>query len=130
MKTITRYGLIAALIMAVGLLSSCGKVKDSIAKITVIDSATGNPIVGATVRLVPESSLLNPPDYDFPDGFPEKNTDDAGVATFDFTERFKEGQAGLMVLTIEVEVNGTEYEDVAIIKIEEEKTNEKTVSVP
>ena len=131
MKRLTRYGLlVAAMLVGVALLSSCGKVEDSIARITVVNSATNQPIEGAVVRLVPESSLSNPPDYDFPDGFPEDVTNSDGVAEFDFTERFQEGQAGLMVLTIEVVDGSTEYEDVAIIKIEEEQVNEKTVFVP
>jgi hypothetical protein len=57
----------------------------------------------------------------------ESVTGGDGVATFNFNDLFKRGQAGFAVLDIEVEsgsLMGT-----GIIKVEENKTNEATVSV-
>ena len=131
MKTFAKSGLFALfLLIGIGLLSSsCGRIKDSTAKITVIDSTTGLPVTNATVKVRPESSYATPP-ADFQWEEREAQTDASGVATFNFNEDYEAGQAGLLVLTIDVTVGGTDYTSVGIIKVEEQQTNEKTVEVP
>lgn len=115
--------MLFALLMSMStVLSSCGKVKESIAKVTVIDGTTGDPVVGSIVYLRAVSTN-GTTDYRF-DPL-EAQTDAKGVATFNLSEYYEAGQAGLMVLTIDVD-NQT---DVGIIKIVEQETTEKTVEL-
>ncbi len=105
-------------------LTSCGKVKDSLAKVTVVDKATGQPMNGVTVTLRPVSSdPASTSTFRFESI--EAQTDAKGVATFNLSEYYEAGQAGLMVLTIDA----AGQTDVGIIKIEEQETNEKTVEL-
>lgn len=120
LKTLFTFLLVGSM----AALTSCGKTKDSIAKITVLDSA-GNPVANTTVLLKPESSDPNET-REFMWESVEATTDAKGVATFNFTEDFKAGSAGLLVLTIDV----PPYESVGIIKVVEEEVNEKTVELP
>lgn len=114
--------LFALLLSMSTVLSSCGKVKESIAKITVIDGTTGNPMVGSIVYLRAVSTT-GATEYRF-DPI-EAQTDAKGVATFNLSEYYEAGQAGLMVLTIDVDAQT----DVGIIKIVEQETTEKTVEL-
>ncbi len=107
--------------------TSCNKTKDSIAKITVHDSAEA-PVANATVTVRPESSN-GTPESEWVWESKEASTDAVGVATFNFNAEFREGTAGLMVLTIDVEKNGVKFESAGIIKVEEEVTTEQTVQV-
>ena len=109
------------LVVTAALLSSCNKEKDTIAIITVEDE-DGYILPGAYVKL-----YANPT---FPIGDPsrlmqEKMTDAQGRATFDYTDFYKQGQAGFAVLDI------VSFRDSmvgqGIIKILEEETNEETV---
>ncbi len=105
-------------------LTSCGKVKDSLAKVTVVDKATGQPMNGVTVTLRPVSSdPMSTAEFRFESI--EAQTDAKGVATFNLSEYYEAGQAGLMVLTIDA----AGQTDVGIIKVEEQVTNEKTVEL-
>ena len=52
----------------------------------------------------------------------QENTLNDGTVTFDFTDSYKEGQAGFAVL--DIQVNGSFK---GVIMIEEMKTNKKTV---
>ena len=126
MKLILTRGFFAAVLllgMAVS-MSSCYKVKDSVAKVTVLD-ANGNPVANAEVVLRPEASdPLETRTFKWTDV--TATTDAAGVATFNFNEDFEAGMAGLLVLTIDV----PPYTSVGIIKVEEQVTNEKTVELP
>jgi len=112
----------AALVFMMNGLTSCDKQEDTIAKITVLD-ASNLPVGGATVRVIGRGS-------DGTDGGRidmETTTDASGVATFNFNDLFKRGQAGFAVLDIEVDkgaLTGT-----GIIKVEENTTNEATVTV-
>lgn len=114
-------------IALVGTFASCNKTKDSIAKITVVDSNEAG-VANATVTVRPESSTGRPPEEWIWES-KEKSTDAVGVATFNFNAEFKEGQAGLVVLTIDIEKNGVKFESAGIIKVEEETTTEQTVQV-
>ncbi len=103
-------------------ISSCYKEKKTTAVITVLDAANA-PVPGATVKLYYKhatDSLGTDLRLD-----KEETTDASGKATFNYTEEFKSGQAGLAVL--DIEVNG---DILGIIKIEEGKTNEETVNLP
>lgn len=109
------------LAVTAALFSACNKEKPTTAIITVKDE-DGATIPGAHVKL-----YANPT---FPTGDPsrlmqEKTTDSQGKATFDYTDFYKQGQAGFAVLDI------VSFRDSmvgqGIIKILEEETNEETV---
>jgi hypothetical protein len=118
--TLTLFAL--TLIFLGGNLTSCDKNEDTLARITVLD-ANGLPVSGALVNVIGRGS-------DGEDGGRidmESTTGSDGVATFNFNELFKRGQAGFAVLDIEVQKDamiGT-----GIIKVEENITNESTVSI-
>jgi hypothetical protein len=112
----------ASLIFLSGMFSSCGKSEDTIARITVVD-ANNLPVGGATVRLIGRGSDGSEPGrIDV-----ESTTDASGVATFNFNDLFKRGSAGFAVL--DVEVTDGALSGTGIIKVEEETTNEATVTV-
>ncbi len=109
------------LVVTAALFSACNPEEDTIAIITVEDE-NGIPLSDAYVKL-----YANPT---YPTGDPtrllqEKMTDSQGKATFDYTDFYKQGQAGFAVLDI------TSFRDSmvgqGIIKILEEETNEETV---
>tara|TARA_Y100000589_G_scaffold329773_1_gene377386 strand:- start:93 stop:473 length:381 start_codon:yes stop_codon:yes gene_type:complete len=97
---------------------SCYKPKSTIATITVLNDSNNSPVSGATVRLF----------YDDPSGIntsiinEQNTTSDQGVANFDFSEYYKDGQAGFAVL--DIEVNNV---FVGVIQVEERATTEKTI---
>lgn len=125
-----RSGL-ALLTLAVISLSlvSCRKEKDTIARVTVIDEASGLPVGGATVKLYgePSDTLYEGNVIYLMDS---TDTDASGVATFNFSGYFELGQAGFAVLTVDVTRSGVLNESIAVMKVEEEVTNELTVEVP
>ncbi len=100
--------------------TSCYRKKDTIARVTVVDAA-GSPKGGAEVRLY----------YDEGNGEPREyleqtaSTDASGIATFNYNDLFKSGQAGFAILDIDVDSETK----VGIIRIEEETTSEETVEV-
>ena len=97
---------------------SCYKPKSTIASITVLNDSNNSPVSGATVRLF----------YDDPTGVntsiinEQNTTSDEGVVNFDFSEYYKDGQAGFAVL--DIEVNNV---FVGVIQVEERATTEKTI---
>lgn len=106
----------------------CNKKLDTIAKIYVLD-ANNNVVSGATVQLMPQSSL--------PTGVPapidtevwpmETTTNTAGEATFSFNDVYQEGQAGVVVVDITAS-NGSSIGQ-GVIKVEQETTSEETVYI-
>lgn len=122
MKKIFTLTLFALALIFISGVTSCDKKGDTIAQITVVD-ANNLPVGGALVNLIGRGS-------DGSDGGRidvEVTTDASGVATFNFNDLFKRGQAGFAVLDIEVSkgsLSGT-----GIIKVEENVTNEATVTV-
>ena len=98
--------------------NSCYKPKSTIATITVLNDSNNSPVSGATVRLF----------YDDPTGVntsiinEQNTTSDEGVVNFDFSEYYKDGQAGFAVL--DIEVNNV---FVGVIQVEERATTEKTI---
>ena len=97
---------------------SCYKPKSTIATITVLNDSNNSPVSGATVRLF----------YDDPTGIntsiinEQNTTSDEGVVNFDFSDYYKDGQAGFAVL--DIEVNNV---FVGVIQVEERATTEKTI---
>ena len=108
-----------AILLAVFFISqSCYKPKSTIATITVLNDSNNSPVSGATVRLFYEdptgvnTSIINE----------QNTTSDQGVVNFDFSEYYKDGQAGFAVL--DIEVNNM---FVGVIQVEERATTEKTI---
>ena len=97
---------------------SCYKPKSTIASITVLNDSNNSPVSGATVRLFYDdttginTSIINE----------QNTTSDEGVVNFDFSEYYKDGQAGFAVL--DIEVNNL---FVGVIQVEERATTEKTI---
>lgn len=86
--------LVAAIFLPVA--SSCNKEKDTIAIITVVDTG-GRPVDSAYVKLFANLA--------YPVGDPsrlvrEGLTDASGKVEFDYTDQYKQGQAGFAVLDI------------------------------
>ena len=124
----TWFGLLIFLIF----MSSCYKVSNTTATITVKDK-NGKNVPGAVVHVFPSQSeptdtlsTINP-DLD-----ETKTTDNNGQVFFDYTEYYKEGQVGLFVLDIEVNYEGPDSTITvqSIIKVEEQKDNQKEVQLP
>lgn len=111
----TKYLLI--LIVFIG-IQSCYKPKSTIATITVLNDSNNSPVSGATVRLFYEDPTgVNTSIIDV-----QNETTAEGIVNFDFSEYYKDGQAGFAVL--DIEVNNT---FVGVVQIEERTTTEKTV---
>jgi len=109
------------LVATAALIAACNKEKPTTAIITVQDE-DGYVVPGAYVKLYANPT---PPLGDPTRLKQEKMTDSQGKATFDYTDFYKQGQAGFAVLDI------VSFKDSAvgqgIIKILEEETNEETV---
>ncbi len=119
-KTLFRLLSLTALVF-VG--TSCNKEKDTIARIKVVD-VDGYPVAGAYVKLW---ANLAYPDGDASRLRREGSTDNSGMVEFDYTQQYKQGQAGFAVLDI------VSFKDSAvgegIIKILEEEMNDETVTL-
>lgn len=105
------------------LLVQCNKEKPTKAVIFVQDTA-GARIAGAYVKLFANPSVpLGDPSRLTKEG----NTDASGMVEFDYTDYYKQGQAGFAVLDIYSTHDSLAGE--GIIKILEEETNEETVTL-
>jgi hypothetical protein len=124
-RIIGKAGLV---LLAVGFLSlgmfSCRKEGETVAKIMIVDTA-GLPFPGAMVRLYPTPTIDEHGAITIDDTM---WTEVDGYATFDFSENYNLGQAGVFVLDIEVRSGDTLYGE-GIIKIEQEETSEETVII-
>jgi hypothetical protein len=116
--------VIFGLLLAIGTFSfvGCRKKKDTVAEITVRDSA-GTGVNGARVVLYPvgsqQGSVINVNIYD------TAYTNANGVARFSFNDEYQLGQAGVVVLNI-IATSGSNVGQ-GIIKIEEEVETKETV---
>ena len=114
----TNWAKYVILLAVICISQSCYKPKSTIATITVLNDSNNSPVSGATVRLF----------YDDPTGVnssiinEQNTTSDQGVVNFDFSEYYKDGQAGFAVL--DIEVNNV---FVGVIQVEERATTEKTI---
>lgn len=106
-------------------LFSCNKVEETIATVQIVNSF-GSPVSGATVRLYAVGSVdadqIGEIRFDT-----TQVTNGSGKVSFNFSDFYEQGQAGFVVLDIEAE-KGSLYGQ-GIIKIEEEETNEESVTV-
>ena len=114
----TNWAKYVTLLAVLFISHSCYKPKSTIATITVLNDSNNSAVSGATVRLF----------YDDPTGVntsiinEQNTTSDEGVVNFDFSEYYKDGQAGFAVL--DIEVNNV---FVGVIQVEERATTEKTI---
>ncbi len=114
----TNWAKYVTLLAILFISHSCYKPKSTIATITVLNDSNNSPVSGATVRLF----------YDDPAGIntsiinEQNTTSDEGVVNFDFSDYYKDGQAGFAVL--DIEVNNV---FVGVIQVEERATTEKTI---
>jgi len=117
-------GLVGLMFISLALFPSCRKEGDTIAKVMVVDTS-GAPFPGAMVRLYPSPTIdehgaiiIDDTMYTAVDGY----------ATFNFSDSYNLGQAGVFVLDIEVR-SGDTLTGVGIIKVEQEETTEETVII-
>ena len=122
MKRFFSVLFIAAALITMG---SCNKQKDTIAIVRVVEQADGTtPVVGATVRLVTDFTGT---EFEREGIEKEGTTNGAGEAFFNYNDLFKRGQAGMFVLTVEVE-KGFSTAD-GIIKVVEEESSEAIIEI-
>ena len=114
--------LTAVAVFALG-FSGCTEIEDTVA-VVYVQNNLGAPVQGAEVRLFAVGSVdqtfIGELRFDT-----TQVTNAAGSVSFNFSEYYKQGQAGFAVLDIEA-TKGS-LTGIGIIKIEEEMTNEQTV---
>ena len=119
-KTYNRIFIISTIIICFSSLNSCYKPDQTIAIIRVLDNNTNNPIENISVRLFfDDSNGGSIPEIDI-----IKNTLSNGTASFDFSDGYRDGQAGFAVL--DIEVDGV---FVGVINIVEMTTTEKVIYI-
>ena len=120
LKTYYRIFIISSIIICFSSLNSCYKPDQTIAIIRVFDKNTNNPIENISVRLFfDDSNGGSIPEIDI-----VKNTLSNGTASFDFSDGYRDGQAGFAVL--DIEVDGV---FVGVINIVEMTTTEKVIYI-
>ena len=120
LKTYNRIFIISSIIICFSSLNSCYKPDQTIAIIRVLDNNTNNPIENISVRLFfDDSNGGSIPEIDI-----VKNTLSNGTASFDFSDGYRDGQAGFAVL--DIEVDGV---FVGVINIVEMTTTEKVIYI-
>lgn len=114
--------LLFTLSLGLSMVQSCKEPGDTIGVVTVTD-VNNAPVSGAKVKVIGVDSQGNPGGrIDM-----EETSGSDGKATFNFNDYYKRGQAGFTVLDVIAEKDTLGGR--AIIKVEEEKTNEATVTV-
>ena len=120
LKTYNRIFIFSSIIICFSSLNSCYKPDQTIAIIRVLDNNTNNPIENISVRLFfDDSNGGSIPEIDI-----VKNTLSNGTASFDFSDGYRDGQAGFAVL--DIEVDGV---FVGVINIVEMTTTEKVIYI-
>ena len=120
LKTYYRIFIISSIIISFSSLNSCYKPDQTIAIIRVLDNNTNNPIENISVRLFfDDSNGGSIPEIDI-----VKNTLSNGTASFDFSDGYRDGQAGFAVL--DIEVDGV---FLGVINIVEMTTTEKVIYI-
>jgi len=113
--------MLGSLFICFVFLFSCYKQEKTLAVITVLNNNTNDPISDASVRLFYDTSNGSSiPLIDV-----QKITGADGSASFDFSDRYQDGQAGFAVL--DVEVDGV---FMGVINIVEMSTTEKDIFIP
>ena len=121
-------GLLLVLIF----MSSCYKVSNTTATITITDK-NGKNVTGAVVHVFPSTSEPSDTTSAINDDLDEtKITDNNGQVFFDYTEYYKSGQVGLFVLDVEVSYDGPDstITVLIILKVEEQKDYKKQIELP
>ena len=113
-----RYLILLSIFLGLA-LQSCFKIEETIASVTVLNSA-GTPVPGAEVRLFKFGTGETRFD-------PIQFTNGSGIASFNFSYSYESGQSGFAVLEIEV-MKGSLLGS-GIIKIEEQETSEESVLI-
>ncbi|MDR0802619.1 hypothetical protein [Fluviicola sp.] len=116
------------LVLSIGVISagigSCRKKADTIAKIYILDH-NNSRVAGATVKLIGESTdsiqhgTIREPKV--------ATTNEQGEAIFNYNDIYQLGQCGVAVFKIKANL-GSAVGD-GIIKVEQEKTTQKTVFI-
>ena len=120
LKTYNRIFIFSSIIICFSSLNSCYKPDQTIAIIRVLDNNTNNPIENISVRLFfDDSNGGSIPEIDI-----IKNTLSNGTASFDFSDGYRDGQAGFAVL--DIEVDGV---FMGVINIVEMTTTEKVIYI-
>jgi len=126
MKSITPLHAFGPLALFVALMTGfagCNEIEDTVA-VVYVQNSLGAPVQGAEVRLYAVGSgtqnYIGELRFDT-----TQVTNAAGSVSFNFSEYYKQGQAGFAVLDIQA-TKGS-LTGIGIIKIEEELTNEQTV---
>ena len=120
LKTYNRIFIISSIIICFSSLNSCYKPDQTIAIIRVLDNNTNNPIENISVRFFfVDSNGGSIPEIDI-----IKNTLSNGTASFDFSDGYRDGQAGFAVL--DIEVDGV---FMGVINIVEMTTTEKVIYI-
>ena len=127
MKTLNNLFIAGAVaLMILPAFVSCRKKEDTIAKIYV-RGASNEAISGATVRLMPSATMATP-GQSINDNFPMVSTSNtSGEAIFNFNEVYQLGQAGVVVIDINVQKGSASGQ--GIIKVDQETTSEETVFI-
>ncbi len=116
---------LVALIFTLGMLfTGCKKDEPTIVKITVIDE-DGLRVKDAAVKLYGKPTVNEDGEEVFQEiRFNETLfTDLDGTVVFDLSEYRKPGQAGFVVLDVEIKKNGLQVD--GVIRVKEEETNTK-----
>ena len=119
-------GVFAGILLLSGLaLTSCTKEEETIATV-VVKNTLGNVVQGAEVHLYaygdPDGEQIGEIRFDT-----IAVTNASGKVSFNFSSYYKPGQAGFAILDIEA-TKGS-LQGTGLIKIEEMKTNEETVTI-
>lgn len=101
--------------------AACNKEKPTKVLIKV-KMEDGTPVPGAEVKLFANPAV---PTADYTRLNKESTTDGSGIAEFDYTDFYEQGQSGFAVLDIETTMDSLFGE--GIVKILEEETSEETV---
>ena len=126
MKSNTPLHVTGALVLLIAVafgFNGCNEIEDTVA-VVYVQNSLGAPVQGAEVRLYAVGSVnqtfIGELRFDT-----TQVTNAAGSVSFNFSEYYKQSQAGFAVLDIEA-TKGS-LTGIGIIKIEEEMTNEQTV---
>ncbi len=118
--------LLGGIILTIGLFSSCKKDKETIATI-IVKNSEGTAVPGASVRLFGNGTPDDEGNIGEVRFDTTATTNGTGKVSFNFSEYYKKGQAGFVVLDIQAE-KGILYGQ-GIIKVEEEVTSEESVII-
>mgnify|MGYP000966770555 CR=1 FL=1 len=124
-NTVKRIGILSLIfVLVAGMNVGCRKKKDTIAEITVRNSA-GAIVAGANVKLYPKPSNTDQGGstaallWEY-----ETVTNSAGVASFNFNEIYQLGQAGVAVANISASHSGKT--GTGVIKVQQETVSTAT----